>query len=178
MPLTHSAIIVPPNSTGASVDVVVLPSGRVREVDCLGSPTVDDNILEPQTTDLPVSGTLGLPVREMRAGALTHHRVATASVNAVVAKGATGRLYGAHIWNASGAPLYLKLHDTASTPTAGSTAVKITVGCQAGLIRDYICSYAGVAFSSGIAFTIVAGIADNDATPVAANSCVIELEYL
>jgi hypothetical protein len=72
-------------------------------------------------------------------------------------------------------PVYVKLHNNAGVPVAGAGVVK-TIGVQAGQARDVLIP-GGQYFSAGIAFTIVKGIADADATAVAASDCVVDVEY-
>jgi hypothetical protein len=48
---------------------------------------------------------------------------------------------------------------------------------QAGVARDVVFPSGGRAFAAGIGMSVVAGIADTDATAVAANDASIEVTY-
>jgi hypothetical protein len=108
-------------------------------------------------------------------GCSDFHLVSAATTNANNVKASAGQLYGAVIFNNSAAVVYVKMHNNAGTPTAGAGVVK-TFAVQAGLPLVWANPH-GMAFSTGIALTIVAGIADNDTTAVGANDCVVDLEY-
>lgn len=113
-------------------------------------------------------------------GATPYHLVSAASTNATVVKASAGTLKGIHAFNINASPRYLKFYDTASTPTAGSGTVKRTVlipGNTSGGGASLKLPPEGINFASGIAFVTVTGIADTDATAVAANELLIELEY-
>ena len=108
-------------------------------------------------------------------GCSDFHLVAAASTNANNVKASAGQLYGITVFNNAAYPIYVKFHNTAGVPTAGVGVVR-TFGVQAGM-QGFYEQVNGVAFSTGIAITIVKGIADADATAVAANDCVVDVEY-
>jgi hypothetical protein len=103
------------------------------------------------------------------------HLVAAGTTNATVAKASAGQVFQINVFNAAATPRYLKFHNTASTPTAGASVV-YTVAIQAGLSRDITFPH-GLAFSTGIAFTTVTGIADNNSSAVTASDLVIDIAY-
>lgn len=107
--------------------------------------------------------------------ALGVHHVAAGSGDATNVKAGTGVLTAVRAFNNAAYPIYVKFHNNSGTPTPG-TGVVYTVGVQAGLPRDVIIPF-GKYFSTGIAFTIVKGIADADATSVTASDCVVDVEY-
>lgn len=91
-------------------------------------------------------------------------------------KASAGQLYGVHVTNNAGYPIYIKVHDTAGAVTPGTTPVVRTVGVQAGTSRDVLYGL-GLALGTGIGYSIVKGIADNDATAIVANDCVVDFDY-
>jgi hypothetical protein len=105
----------------------------------------------------------------------TAHLVAAATTNPTSVKASAGLLVGVRIFNLRATPIYVKFHNTAGAPVAG-VGVVYTVAVQAGMSRDVLIPF-GRYFSTGIAFTIVTGIADADANAVAANDCVVDVEY-
>jgi hypothetical protein len=108
-------------------------------------------------------------------GCSTYHAVSAATTNAANVKASPGQVYGWRIFNNGQYPVYVKLHNNAGVPTPGA-GVAQTIGIQAGESDDYFLP-AGIAFATGIAISIVKGIADNDATAVALNDCVVDLFY-
>lgn len=108
-------------------------------------------------------------------GCSNFHLVSAATTNANNIKASAGQLFGLVIFNNAAYPIYVKFHNTAVAPTAGIGVVK-TVGVQAGLALVYA-NPNGIAFSTGIAITIVKGITDADATAVALSDCVVDVEY-
>lgn len=118
-----------------------------------------------QTTTVPAtSGGLSL-----------YHVVSAGSTNAANIKASAGQVYGVSIYNAATYPVYVKLYNTAGTPTAGTGVIQ-TFGCQAGTETN-IQIAAGIPYATGIGITITKGIADNDGTAVLANDCVVEVYY-
>jgi hypothetical protein len=102
--------------------------------------------------------------------------VSAASTNATVAKASAGQLYGYSVFNAGDEPVYLKLYNQATTPTVGTDTpvvrLLVPAGSGANLHLDK-----GVAFATGIAFALTAGLADADATAVAAAEVLVNLFY-
>ncbi len=104
------------------------------------------------------------------------HAVAAASDNAASVKASAGTLYGISFYNNAAYPIYVKFHNTAGTPTAGTGVVR-TFAIQAGTQRDVVIPQGGVAFATGIGLTIVKDLADNGTTATAANDAVGEIWY-
>lgn len=101
------------------------------------------------------------------------HLVSAATTNATVIKSSAGCLRGWCIHNKSAGTLRVVLHNTASTPTAGSGVywvVKIPAGATAN--SDF-CLH----FSTGIAITTVSGDTDATTTAVALNDLDINIAY-
>jgi hypothetical protein len=109
-------------------------------------------------------------------GCLSYHRISTADTNAVNVKNSPGQIYAVRVFNNANYTVYVKVFNKASAPIAGTDTPKETIGVIAGTNRDLLTDV-GVIFSLGIGLTIVKGIADADATAVAANDCVVDVEY-
>ena len=122
----------------------------------------------------PAAGAYGLTSR--RPVISTAHLIAAGSGDATSVKAAAGTLKSVHVFNKSDVPIYVKFHNTAGAPTPGASVV-LTVGVQAGLARDVVLPDGGRAFATGIAMTIVTGIADDDSTGVTAADCSVEVAY-
>lgn len=102
------------------------------------------------------------------------HLVSAASTNATVVKASPGRLVGWHIYNANAAARKIAFHDTASTPTAGSSVYFSIVVPATSQVQM---PPAAVDFASGIAFTTVTEAADNGTTAVGSGDLIINLFY-
>lgn len=136
-----------------------------------GSKTVN----EIHGNGAPAVDAYGLTVR--RPVVTTHHRIAAGTSGDVVSvKASAGTLKSVHIFNADSVPCYVKFHNTAGTPTAGASVV-LTVGCQAGLARDFVLPSGGRAFTTGIGMSIVTGITDASSTSVTASTVSVEVSY-
>jgi hypothetical protein len=131
------------------------------------------------------SGTLGIgrltQNRQMRAvidtdptaiGGLTPAKiVSAASTNATSLKASPGRLGALIVGNQGATVAWLKLYNKASAPTVGTdTPVQsiLIPGNTAGAGFAYPLPPQGLGFSTGIAYAITGGAADNDTTAVAA----------
>lgn len=106
------------------------------------------------------------------------HLVGAATTNATNVKASAGQVYSVTAFNLNAAPAYLKFHNTAGTPTAGSgvTDTFLIPGntAGAGLVINFD---KGIAFSTGIGITLVTGIADANASAIAASEVVVNIYY-
>lgn len=108
-------------------------------------------------------------------GLTTFHLESAATTNATVVKASAGQLYGWYIYNSNAAARKVAFHNTASAPTAGASIFFTLVIPAASGANAF--SPIGIAFSTGIAITTVTGLADNNATAVAADDLNINLFY-
>ena len=133
---------------------------------------------EGSKTIVEITDGTGLFVHETprASGGLSNaHLVAAGSTNATSVKASAGQVYTVDVFNKAATPRYVKFHNTAGAPTAGTGVVR-TVGVQAGVARNVVFP-GGLAFSTGIAMTLVTGIADSDATAVTAEDLVVDVGY-
>jgi hypothetical protein len=111
-------------------------------------------------------------------GLSKYHLVGAATTNQQNVKASAGQVYGITAFNIAATPAYLKFHNTAGSPTAGSgvTDTFLIPGntAGAGVVMNFD---KGIAFSTGIAITIVGGIADANTTAIAADNVVINIYY-
>lgn len=121
-------------------------------------------------------GDVGLQVRANATGAATiKHFVSAATTNAANIKASAGRVLGWSLANTTASWKYVKLHNTAGTPTAGAAVVQ-TIGIPPnGMAQMSIPQ--GLAFATGIGISAVTGAADADATATAANDIVGDIFY-
>lgn len=106
------------------------------------------------------------------------HLVGAATTNLTNIKASAGQVYAITAFNVSATPIYIKFHNTAGSPTAGSgvTDTFLVPGNTAGS-GVVINIDNGIAFSTGIAISTVTGIADADTTAIAASSLVMNIYY-
>lgn len=136
----------------------------------------------PRDTANEVQDTVGnrLPVKayvagDSQGGLSKYHAVTAGSTNTANIKASAGTVYSVRVFNAADYPIYVKLHNNAGLPTAGVGVVE-TIGVQAGTQVVHTLMQ-GDAFTTGIAISIVKGIADADATAVLANDGVVDVFY-
>jgi hypothetical protein len=159
-----SSITTVANGTAANLNATV--SGTVTANVGTGSLAAGTNAI----------GDFGVQYRANATGAASRtHLVSAGSTNATVVKASAGRLLGWAITNSSAAWKYVKLHNQATSPTAGTGVVQ-TIGVPPNGVREFA-SEGGVAFTTGIALTTVTGIADADATAVTASDLAIDIFY-
>ena len=122
-------------------------------------------------------GDVGVQYRTTAAGLATTntHFVSAATTNATLVKNAAGKVFGWHFANTTAAWRYVKLHNSATAPTAGAGVVR-TIGIPPNDTASFF-SEGGITFATGIGLTMVTGAADADATAVTANDIVGELFY-
>lgn len=106
---------------------------------------------------------------------LTRHLVSAATTNLTSVKASAGRVYGWHFGNTNAAWRYVKLHNIASAPTAG-TGVIITIAIPPNDTAS-IYNAIGWSFATGIGLSTVTGSADNDTAAVGLGDIVGELIY-
>lgn len=104
--------------------------------------------------------------------------IAANSNNSTSLKGSAGTVYGVQTGNINAStPYYLKLYDKATAPTCGTdtpVAVFLIPPSNSGNNPPI---FIGKAFSLGIGYCIVTGIANNDNTPVPAGTVIANIDY-
>jgi hypothetical protein len=119
---------------------------------------------------IAVSPSLGesWPVKGPVAKSMFYQSLAT--INPVVVAAGPSTLFGLVLINTTATIYYLKLYDTSSVPVAGSGHPVMCLPIPSSTAGNglVLSLGGGVQFNNGMAFTIVAGIADSDATVAAA----------
>lgn len=124
----------------------------------------------------PVSGTVTANLSPATSGGwATSHLVSGASTNATNIKASAGQVGGWYIYNSNASARKVAFHNTAGTPTAGSSVFFSVVIPPSSAANVEFAN--GIAFSTGIAITTVTGIADSDSTSVGANDLLINIFY-
>jgi hypothetical protein len=165
------------NGAGSFVDTFPVSDGT-QTVERQGVVLVDDSTYAARTkvsNAEPGSTDYGLVTRRACVGSTAYHVVSGGSTNAANIKNAAGRVTGWVIFNNADYPVYVKFHNTSTTPTAG-LGVVYTIGVQQGA-QVWFDDDDGIAFTTGISISIVKGIADADTTAVLASDCVVNVNY-
>ncbi len=122
----------------------------------------------------PAAAAYGLAVRTPVLP-LSSHFVVAANANEANVKASAGTLRGVSGFNVADYPVYLKFHDTAGSPTAGSGVV-LTLAVQAGTSVNFF-PPGGVVFATGIARSCVKDITDAGTTVTVAADAVFDIFY-
>lgn len=109
-------------------------------------------------------------------GSSCFHLASAATTNATIVKAGSGLITSWYITNTNAAIRYIVFHDQANGPTAGQKVAR-KYGIPASGASN-VSFPIGLQFNYGIAITTVTGAADNDATAVAANDLIINIEYV
>jgi hypothetical protein len=109
-------------------------------------------------------GDAGGTVRAGAGGLSSNNRLlsAAATTNATSVKASAGRLYKIRGQNASASVRWLKLYNKATAPTVGTDTPVYTFALAASSVIDIDFGLLGLYFSTGIAFALTTGSADND----------------
>lgn len=131
------------------------------------SGTVTANAGTGTMTVTVVSGATG--------GDSTFHLVSAASTNATNIKASAGKVTGWYVYNSNANARKVAFHNTAGTPTAGSSIHSSIV--IPGLAAANVSFPDGIDFSTGIAITTVTDLTDAGSTAVALNDLIINIYY-
>jgi hypothetical protein len=104
--------------------------------------------------------------------------IAAATTNQTLVKKGPGRLVSIIAVNMNAAVRYLKFYDTNQVPVAGTgTPIRrYAIPASTTGLGFVLAPMVPMGFFQGLAFTIVNGVADTDATAIAANDVVLTLE--
>lgn len=106
--------------------------------------------------------------------------IAAATTNATLVKAGAGSLVSLYVINVTTAVRYLKFYDLAKIPVAGqgTPTRRFAIPASTTGAGFSLQPLVPMAFFNGIAFTLTAGQADNDATALTAGDVVLTLEYI
>lgn len=137
---------------------------------------LEDATTRGQRQSVNASGGASVTPVPHTAGGLSKAKIlSAASTNATSVKASAGQLYGWALFNSTTTAKYVKLHNTAGTPTAGAS-VDFTILVPPGSGANVEFSH-GIPYATGIGYTITGAAADTDTTAVAANDVLGILLY-
>lgn len=110
-------------------------------------------------------------------GATLSRITSAASTNATSVKASAAHLYGLNVSNTAAYDVFLKFYNKASAPTVGTDTPVFTCRVKAGADRDIDFGGLGVAFGTGLAYSITKLVADSDTTAVVAGDLIGQLYY-
>lgn len=99
------------------------------------------------------------------------------SGDATNVKASAGKVCWVYVVNGASSVRYLKFYDSASAPTAGSGTPVLRLPIPPNFSGFMLNNEVGLAFATGIGFTMVTGQADNNSTGVTANDCTLNIGY-
>ena len=123
-----------------------------------------------------VSGETATQYRSTASGASTTHLVSAANTNSTLVKNTAGKVLGWYFANTTAAWVYVKLHNQATAPTAGTGVIR-TIAVPPNGVSQFF-SEGGATFTTGIGMTVVGGAADSDNTSVTAAALVGDLVWV
>lgn len=106
----------------------------------------------------------------------TYHVISAASTNGANIKSSGAQVVGWALTNNGTAMRYVKLYNKASSPTVGTDVPRVTFGIPAGSSANIVWE-PPLAFETGLGIAITAGMADSDATAVAATEVAANIFY-
>lgn len=109
-------------------------------------------------------------------GLTIYRKLSAATTNGANVKASAGQLYGWYLYNANAATRYVKLYNTAGTPSVGTDTPVMTLPIPPGGAANVLAEV-GMPFATGIGIGITTGVADNDTGAVALNEVVVQLFY-
>lgn len=156
--------------SGTSISTRTNATGEHIQVMTLG---IDgsDSIVGITADGVPV-----LPRPETSGGLTYHHKIGANTTNATSLKGSAGQLYGWMVTSQESGWVYVKFYNKASAPTVGSDTVVFALGIPPGGGANQMVPH-GIVFSTGIAYSIVAGITDGSTTAISADKVQVALFY-
>lgn len=132
------------------------------------------------TTVTGVTNTVNTAPQAATSGgaSLPYAFLSTAAVQAANIKATAGQVYGLHFFNLNAAAVYVRLYNLATSPITTDTPVyrAIVPGNTAGA-GFVVALPPGIAFGTGIGIRVTGGIADADATALAANTVIGNVFY-
>lgn len=115
-------------------------------------------------------------------GATPYHLVATNSTNSNLIQIGQHTVFSIELGGIGAAPAYVKLYDKATAPTCGTdipvkTLIIPVASTAANGAGSNLPFPIGIQVQNGLGICVTGGIADNDATSVAASSFVVNVDY-
>lgn len=119
----------------------------------------------------------GVILKPTTSGGLDVYTNINVNATGVNIKASAGQFYGYYCYNNNGSTTrYVRLYDSASAPTVGSTTKKTIFGIPANSAANWS-SDIGIAFTSGIGIGATGAVGDADTTNPSSNDVVCTIYY-
>ena len=120
--------------------------------------------------------------RELPVTTQAHFKSSTASTNATSVKGSAGSVFNIIVHNThggggGGSAIALRFYDKATAPVVGTDVPMIIIHIGSGTSKE-VNFTSGITFKNGIAYSLTAGNALLDATPVSADGVQVYIGYI
>jgi hypothetical protein len=129
----------------------------------------------PSVTSTPVGGSSAGASVGVYSNYLT---ISSAGTNATNIRTVQCVLYMCNITNLTSSFKYLKLFNTGSTITVGTSTPTFTIPIPPNSTIPFDCGGVGIRFTNGLAFSITGGLATSDTTAVLAGDVVVNIAYV
>ncbi len=140
--------------------------------------TATDSTIGTVTTLTTITNTVPVASKTATTGGATSFTlISAASTNATSVKASAGTLYSINAYNNGATAAYLKLFNLAVAPTVGTSVAVMTIMLPAASGSNITLPATGVAFGTGISFSITGVGTTADTTAVAAAQCFINGSY-
>ncbi len=120
--------------------------------------------------------------RELPVTTQAHFKNSTATTNETLIRGSAGSVFNiivhnTHSGGGSGSSISLRFYDKATAPVVGTDVPMIVIHVQSNDSKE-INFTSGITFKNGIAYSITAGDALLDSTPVSADGVQVYIGYI
>ncbi len=120
--------------------------------------------------------------RELPVTTQAHFKNSTATTNETLIRGSAGSVFNiivhnTHSGGGSGSSIALRFYDKATAPVVGTDVPMIVIHVQSNDSKE-INFTSGITFKNGIAYSITAGDALLDSTPVSADGVQVYIGYI
>ena len=105
-----------------------------------------------------------------------HHLISAASVNATAVKASAGTINDIVLSNVSATVKFFKLYNKTTAPISTDTPIRV-IALQPNSTITVGCGTFGIRLTTGIAYQITGGIANNDTTAIGANEVIVGISY-
>ncbi|WP_437606634.1 hypothetical protein WMF20_37560 [Sorangium sp. So ce834] len=115
-------------------------------------------------------------VKPDTAGGLSVYRNVSLSDTGQSVKSSAGQVFGWHLANWGSSVAFVKLYNTAATPTVGTTEPALTLMVPAGQVVSAEHTN-GIAFANGIGIGATAAASDNNTSAPGVNTMIVNVFY-
>ena len=139
-----------------------------------GDLATDDSVQKVNTTQ--TDGSQKTKVVPANSGGLSIYRNISLGAGGIRIKGSAGQIYGWFLFNNAASVRYVKLYNTSSAPSVGSSTPFMTIPLPAGGGAN-VNFTSGISFSHGIGIGATTGVTDGNTGAPAAHDVIVNIIY-